>query len=217
MSIAVRSVPCRSACKNVCWASVPTPPQTTGLVGTANDLAIQAAALAQAFHLELLQPGTMPAQAIVVRQEAQARGLQDDRVPQRQQRKRCGQIRFERRIDRVPVHGMAARQKLVEAAPDRWTAWPADRSRSTPKTVRRPSPTGKLAARGQAEARRRIRFGRHDDHVPSERRTANPAASIQPRTASAFSSVSRVERLLLDTMTSVVAADPDRGNRRATA
>ena len=132
-------------------------------------------ALAQAFHLKLLQPAEHQSKSIVVQKDTQGRHLQHDRVPDLQQGKRCGQIVFERRFQRMAVHRARALQQGVKVL-----RTDAEHRRQTDRTpdaeaTPDPVPERKLAVLRQPEVPGGVRLCRHDHHVLCEVCVGDPA------------------------------------------
>ena len=80
-STGMTSVPWCSSWKKACWPLVPGSPQTSGPVGVVTALAVERHLLAVRFHVELLQIGRQPRQALVVGNDGAGRIGADDAVP----------------------------------------------------------------------------------------------------------------------------------------
>ena len=80
-STGMTSVPWCSSWKKACWPLVPGSPQTSGPVGVVDRRAVERHALAVRFHVELLQIGRQPRQALVVGDDGARRIVADHAMP----------------------------------------------------------------------------------------------------------------------------------------
>ncbi len=77
--------------------------------------AVTVDALAVALHVELLQVGRQAAQALVIGYDRMSLGAEEVHVPHAQQGQGHRQVRLERRLEKVAIHGMSAVEHLLEA------------------------------------------------------------------------------------------------------